>query len=120
MTTIQVHSGFFCYFETDQPTFVYAELVNVPDRYKDDPEATPFAYYFEYEGYGPDIWLNGEEACTFKERGDWTEADSNLELWFKPNMFGGACKYMVVLGAKAWPEGHSVNYTIVRTLNNAI
>ena len=120
VTTIQIHSSYFCYFETDQPVFIYAQMVDVPEDDQDDPEVAPIAYYFEYEGYGPDIWLNGDEGCVFKERGDWFDAKSNLELWFRPNFYGGACKYMIVLGAKQWPAGHSVNFTIVRTLNSAI
>ena len=120
VTVIQVNAGYFCYFEVDSNAFIYADIINIPDYAEGDETVTPFAYFFEYEGYGPEVFLYGDEACTFKERTDWGDATANLELWFKPNLFGGACKYMVVLGAKAWPAEHSVHYTIVRSQLSAL
>ena len=72
-----------CYYADNQPFFV-------------DGNANLKIYYFEYKGFGPEIYLKGDSACKFQGRND-------LELgfkkvWFKANMFGGPCKYLILLG----------------------
>ena len=52
-------------------------------------------YYFQYRGYTPAIKVT-REACTFIPT-------NTLEIgakrqWFRPNGWGGSCKYLVLLG----------------------
>ena len=51
---------------------------------------------FPYYGYGPDIWANGEDACKFHN--DVKLHPGTNGGWIKPNLFGGACRYLILLG----------------------
>lgn len=57
-------------------------------------------YWFPYQGYGPSI-MAGESTCDFMPQLQsvlFTQHQLKENLWFEPNVFGGACKYLFLLG----------------------
>ena len=86
--SLAIKPGFLCYFESSQNF-----LIEGNDQLQ--------IRYFEYEGYGPDIMLHGSEACKFKNK-QVSEMNTGVkDVWFRPNLYGGACKYLVLLSCPA-------------------
>ena len=52
-------------------------------------------FYLPYHGYAP-AYMSDNGSCKFKPENYLLEG--GLNSWFKPNSFGGACGYIVLLG----------------------
>lgn len=91
---LEIHDGVFCIFDEDYP---FAITQTQPlDQYG----RGLLGYYFPYYGYGPSIQAK-QENCHFEPIAQtklFAEYAVPNNVWFEPNLFGGACKYMVLLG----------------------
>ena len=105
--TIEMSSGFVCYFESFDNFMITTETGanNIE------------IYYFPYTGFGPEMFLFGQQTCQFLPQKDLNVG--SVGKWFKTNYFGGACGYMVMVGV---PEDRADNelITITKQYDSAI
>ena len=98
--TIEIKKGSFCYFTSQSNVLI-------------EGSAQTSVYYFEYAGYGPKIWLGGDDLCKFQPRANWQQAKGQMNIWFKPNLFGGSCGYLYMLGVSEFEDSDAI-VTITR------